>query len=89
LLKLPRAVLMNDADKLRMENMQLVPYRIPKSLSVPVERDSVRKAIIEARKRMQSENGLSPKKASKPSLISSREREWGDDDDDSDAMDVS
>lgn len=51
LLRLPKSVLMNDADKLRMENMQLVPYRVPKSLSVPVELDSVRKAILEARER--------------------------------------
>lgn len=54
LLKLPKSVLMNDFDKLRMESMQLVPYGVPKSLSVPEQHDSVRKAIIEARERARS-----------------------------------
>ncbi|TFA98279.1 hypothetical protein CCMA1212_009970 [Trichoderma ghanense] len=47
--RIPRGVLANDQGELA--GMQLVLYSDPKSLSVPEERDGVRRAIIEARQR--------------------------------------
>lgn len=47
--RIPRGVLANDEGEL--VGMQLVLYSDPKSLSVPEERDGVRRAIIEARQR--------------------------------------
>ncbi|KAL7812919.1 hypothetical protein V8C44DRAFT_328415 [Trichoderma aethiopicum] len=47
--RIPRGVLANDEGELA--GMQLVLYSDPKSLSVPEERDGVRRAIIEARQR--------------------------------------
>lgn len=47
--RIPRGVLANDEGQLA--GMQLVLYSDPKSLSVPEERDGVRRAIIEARQR--------------------------------------
>ncbi|KAK3060173.1 hypothetical protein LTS18_009149, partial [Coniosporium uncinatum] len=37
---------------------QLVLYRVPESLTVPAERDSVRKAIIEARERARERQSI-------------------------------
>jgi len=51
LIKIPKAMLTNDEDRERLQNMQLVLYNVPSSLSVPAERDSVRKAIIDSRRR--------------------------------------
>ena len=47
--RIPRGVLANDEGELA--GMQLVLYSDPKSISVPEERDGVRRAIIEARQR--------------------------------------
>ncbi|KAL6876641.1 hypothetical protein J3F83DRAFT_726542 [Trichoderma novae-zelandiae] len=47
--RIPRGVLANDQGELA--GMQLVLYSDPKSISVPEERDSVRRAILEARQR--------------------------------------
>ncbi|PVI03681.1 hypothetical protein DM02DRAFT_487115, partial [Periconia macrospinosa] len=49
--KIPRHVLLAGAPEARPDN-QMVLYNVPSSLSVPQERDSVRKAIVEARARV-------------------------------------
>lgn len=48
--RIPRSILAAPADN-KCNNQQLVLYNIPSSLSVPEEKDSVRKAIIETRAR--------------------------------------
>ena len=48
--RIPPSVLANQDGELA--GMQLVLYSDPKSLSVPEEKDGVRKAIIEARRRL-------------------------------------
>ncbi|KAL7908709.1 hypothetical protein GGI35DRAFT_409611 [Trichoderma velutinum] len=58
--RIPRHILANDEGELA--GMQLVLYSDPKSLSVPEEKDSVRRAIIEARHRAREEQ----KKITKP-----------------------
>lgn len=47
--RIPRRILANDQGELA--GMQLVLYSDPKSISVPEEKDGVRRAIIEARQR--------------------------------------
>lgn len=47
--RIPRHVLANNDGELA--GMQVVLYSDPKSLSVPEEKDGVRKAVLEARKR--------------------------------------
>ncbi|KAM6485556.1 hypothetical protein HDV62DRAFT_378852 [Trichoderma sp. SZMC 28011] len=61
--RIPRHILANDEGELA--GMQLVLYSDPKSLSVPEEKDSVRRAIIEARHRAREEQ----KKIVKPDEI--------------------
>lgn len=51
LTKVPKSVLLH-ADAVPA-NMEMVLYNVPSSLVIPEERDSVRKAIIEARGRAQ------------------------------------
>ena len=52
LLKLPKSVLLGD-DVKAAASKQMVLYRVPTSLSVPEDKDSVRRAIIETRRRAQ------------------------------------
>ena len=59
--RIPPHVLANSDGELA--GMQLVLYSDPKSLSVPEEKDSVRKAIIEARQRARENQGLQPDEA--------------------------
>ncbi|RKU40685.1 hypothetical protein DL546_000556 [Coniochaeta pulveracea] len=47
--RIPSQILANPQD---LADMQLVLYSVPSSISVPEERDSVRKAILEARARL-------------------------------------
>ena len=47
---LPKSVLMGDVHP-STQGKEMVLYSVPKSLSVPAEQDSVRKAILEARER--------------------------------------
>ncbi|UKZ75457.1 hypothetical protein TrVFT333_003142 [Trichoderma virens FT-333] len=63
--RIPRHILANDEGELA--GMQLVLYSDPKSLSVPEEKDGVRRAIIEARQRARE----GQKKLDKPGEISS------------------
>lgn len=65
--RIPRHILANDEGELA--GMQLVLYSDPKSLSVPEEKDSVRRAIIEARHRAREEQ----KKVVKPDEISNND----------------
>lgn len=53
--RIPPSVLANQDGELA--GMQLVLYSDPKSLSVPEEKDGVRKAIIEARRRLREGQG--------------------------------
>jgi hypothetical protein len=48
--KIPKHILIGD-DAKAMANMQMVLYNVPTSLTVPKEQDSVRRAIIESRRR--------------------------------------
>lgn len=54
--RIPPAVLANSEGELA--GMQLVLYSDPKSLTVPEDRDSVRKAIIESRRRTREQQRL-------------------------------
>jgi hypothetical protein len=58
LIKVPRAVLITDDDKKKLEGMQMVLYSVPSSLTLPEEQDSVRRAILEARQRARDNQGL-------------------------------
>jgi hypothetical protein len=55
---LPKVVLLSDAAREVAKNMQMVLYNVPTSLTVPEDKDSVRKAIIESRKRMRDKQAL-------------------------------
>lgn len=65
--RIPKSVLANKDGELA--GMQVVLYSDPKSLTVPEEQDSVRKAIIEARKRLREQQS-SRSKASKTEACS-------------------
>lgn len=52
IMKLPKSVLIGD-DVKAAANKQMILYRPPSSLTVPAEKDNVRKAIIESRRRAQ------------------------------------
>lgn len=56
-MKLPKAVLIGD-DLKAVANNQMILYRAPTSLSIPEDKDSVRKAIIESRRRAQESQAL-------------------------------
>jgi hypothetical protein len=58
LIKIPRAVLVTDDDKKKLESMQMVLYNLPSSLTIPEEQDSVRRAIMESRQRARDNQGL-------------------------------
>ena len=49
--RIPRGLLLGPPPKPTAHN-QVVLYNVPKSLSVPVAQDNVRKAIVEARQRI-------------------------------------
>ena len=52
--KIPKSVLTGDLHP-SAQGKQMVLYSVPESLSVPKEKDSVRKAILEARQRARDE----------------------------------
>lgn len=58
LMKLPKHVLQDDSTRKTLEDMQLVLYGVPTSLTVPEEKDSVRRAIIESRQRARASQAL-------------------------------
>jgi hypothetical protein len=91
--RIPRAVLVGDDDKKALESMQMVLYRVPDSLTLSPEEDSVRRAIEEARQRARDGQPFripaNPKPATTPSTTSIRELQPAYVDDDSDAMDTS
>ncbi len=55
---LPKLLLLSDAAREVAKNMQMVLYNVPTSLTVPEDKDSVRKAIIESRQRMRDKKAL-------------------------------
>lgn len=55
--KIPKHVLLGPPPK-PSEHNQVVLYNVPASLSVPAERDGVRKAIVEARQRIRERQGV-------------------------------
>ncbi|KYK54651.1 hypothetical protein DCS_06611 [Drechmeria coniospora] len=84
---IPPQVLANRNDELA--DMQMVLYSDPKSLTVPEERDGVRKAVIEARRRVrerqrQERGGV----ASLGGIATAQVVEARDEDGDVDAMDM-
>jgi hypothetical protein len=54
--RIPKHVLLGPEPK-PTEHNQVVLYHVPASLSVPEERDNVRKAIVEARQRIRERQG--------------------------------
>lgn len=54
---IPRHILIGEK---RDSNQELVLYNLPPSLSVPVEQDNVRKAILEARQRAKEKATANP-----------------------------
>jgi hypothetical protein len=54
--KIPKHILLGPEPKASKDNA-LVLYNVPASLSVPEERDGVRKAIVEARQRIREGQG--------------------------------
>jgi hypothetical protein len=59
-------------------NTQLVLYREPSSISIPEEEDAVRKAIIEARKRVRERQELELKNEEDQGRINGNRRFWPD-----------
>jgi hypothetical protein len=59
-------------------NTQLVLYREPSSISIPEEEDAVRKAIIEARKRLRERQQIELKKEEDRGRINGNRRFWPD-----------
>jgi hypothetical protein len=55
---LPKVMLMGDEVRETAKNMQLVVYNVPSSLSVPADRDGVRKAILESRAKASQRLGM-------------------------------
>ena len=51
---LPKVMLIGDEAREAAKNMQMVLYSVPSSLSVPAEKDGVRKAILESRARLRA-----------------------------------
>ena len=91
---LPRALLRPDHP--HVAGNELILYEIPTSLSIPIEQDSTRKAIIESRQRAQEQHLASMSRNTKSApvdmLLSCRGEphdNQDDDDDDDDAMDMS
>jgi hypothetical protein len=58
IMKLPKHVMQSMLDEKAMQNQQLVLYGAPTSLSIPEDKDSVRRAIIEARQRARDTQAL-------------------------------
>lgn len=59
-------------------NTQLVLYREPSSISIPEDEDAVRKAIIEARKRVRERQELERKNEVDQGRINGNRRFWSD-----------
>lgn len=55
--RIPPSVLANRDGELAGNNLQMVLYNVPSSLSVPEGQDSVRKAILESRARARAKQG--------------------------------
>jgi len=58
LVKIPKSILIGDDTKKAAKNMQMILYSVPSSLTVAKEKDSVRKAIIEARQRAREKHAI-------------------------------
>jgi hypothetical protein len=58
LARIPRHLLISDDAREAAKNMQMIIYQAPTSLTVPPDKDNVRRAIIEARKRAQERQAL-------------------------------
>lgn len=63
---LPKVVLIGDEAREAQKNMQMVLYNVPSSLSVPANKDSVRKAILESRARVRARQGMSVPEVAAP-----------------------
>jgi hypothetical protein len=58
LARIPRHVLVGNDAREAAKNMQMILYQAPTSLTVAPDKDNVRRAIIEARKRAQDTQAL-------------------------------
>ena len=96
--KVPKHVLTGQDEDAKTNN-QLVLYQVPASLSVPEDKDSVRKAVIEARTRVQQKqeelhqgytsadvNGI--RQDLQPGSVPSETMDEAMDEDEVDAMDI-
>jgi len=89
--RVPKSVLVGDDDIKSRENLQMVLYKVPTSLTVPEATDSVRKVIMEARQRARDSQALripaAPKGFPSPAQGSPTgpATQW---EDDPDAMDI-
>lgn len=95
LTKIPKSVLTSSSQPLA--NQEMVLYTVPSSLTVPEEKDNVRKAIIETRERARQKQVEDAKAAQLNADIQSENvsagHGWhhfatGDFEDDEDAMDI-
>lgn len=80
--RIPRHILMGDVEEQDLAK-QMVLYRVPHSLSVPEDKDSVRKAIIESRARArQGQMRESPARVSQDAMLHDEIAETRQDTDD-------
>lgn len=73
-MRIPKSILADSNGDLAGNNQQLVLYNIPSSLTVPEERDSVRKAIIEARARARDQAWTDVNRGSQAASASGQEK---------------
>jgi hypothetical protein len=89
--RVPKSVLAGDDDVKNRENLQMVLYAVPTSLTVPEATDSVRKVIMEARQRSRESQALTIPAAPKGTPTKARDSptvlatQW---EEDPDAMDI-
>ncbi|KAF2132535.1 hypothetical protein P153DRAFT_354044 [Dothidotthia symphoricarpi CBS 119687] len=83
--KIPLHVLAGPTPK-PTEHNQVVLYNVPASLTVPAEQDSVRKAIVETRRRIRERQGSAVDEVHVP--LETRQDEASQMDNDYDAMDI-
>lgn len=68
--RIPKSILANQDGEIT--GMQVVLYSDPKSLTVPEEKDGVRRAIIEARKRLREQQSSNSKSSTAETCLNSK-----------------
>jgi len=96
LVKIPKSVLIGDDARKAAQSMQMVLYDVPTSLTVPKDKDNVRRAIIEARQRARDGQASTvsdaPDSSVPPTSVNGKGRELSEpgtmEKEDPDAMDM-